>query len=151
MGAVRIRHSILDFATQPVILWIELGGKPKWLPLNFGYHDVMYTAPIPLLDACHHRPPLPPPPPPPYFSFSVVNMETLFKEGSHSGWDQFCERRECGEFSWDVTVRDNCLGRHCRGRPKSGCVTLLSVENTPLFHMASRSMCQRPSANHERF
>ena len=31
---------------SPVILWIELGGKPKWLPLSFGYHDVMRTAPI---------------------------------------------------------------------------------------------------------
>ena len=20
------------------MLWIELGGKPKWLPLNFGHH-----------------------------------------------------------------------------------------------------------------
>ena len=28
-------------ATQPVILWIELGGKSKWLPLNFGYNDAM--------------------------------------------------------------------------------------------------------------
>ena len=24
---------------------MELGGKPKCLPLNFGYHDVMSTAP----------------------------------------------------------------------------------------------------------
>ena len=43
MGAVRIRHSIREFATQPVILWILLGGKPKWLPLNFGFNDVMRT------------------------------------------------------------------------------------------------------------
>ena len=48
MGAVRIRHSIREFATQPVILWILLGGKPKWLPLNFGFNDVMRTAPIDL-------------------------------------------------------------------------------------------------------
>ena len=46
MGAVRIRHSIREFATQPVILWILLGGKSKWLPLNFGFNDVMRTAPI---------------------------------------------------------------------------------------------------------
>ena len=46
MGAVRIRHRIRDFATQPVIFWIPLGGKPKWLPLNFGFNDVMRTAPI---------------------------------------------------------------------------------------------------------
>ena len=45
-GPVRIRHSIRDFATQPVIFWILLGGKPKWLPLNFGFNDVMRTAPI---------------------------------------------------------------------------------------------------------
>ena len=45
-GAVRIRHSIREFATQPVILWILLGGKPKWFPLNFGFNDVMRTAPI---------------------------------------------------------------------------------------------------------
>ena len=31
---------------SPVILWISLGGKPKWLPLKFGYHDVMRTSPI---------------------------------------------------------------------------------------------------------
>ena len=31
---------------SPVILWIELGGKPKWLPMDFEYHDVMHTAPI---------------------------------------------------------------------------------------------------------
>ena len=31
---------------SPVILWIELGGKPKRLPLKFGYHDVMHTAPV---------------------------------------------------------------------------------------------------------
>ena len=45
MGAVRIRHSIREIATQPVILWILLGGRPKWLPLNFGFNDVMRTAP----------------------------------------------------------------------------------------------------------
>ena len=34
-------------ATQPVILWIELGDKPKWLPLNFEFNDVMMrTTPI---------------------------------------------------------------------------------------------------------
>ena len=37
-------HTILP--PSPVILWIELGGKPKWLPLNFGYHDVMRTGTI---------------------------------------------------------------------------------------------------------
>ena len=26
---------------SPVILWISLGGKPKWHPLKFGYHDVI--------------------------------------------------------------------------------------------------------------
>ena len=46
MGAVRIRHSKREIATQPVILWILLGGKPKWLPLNFGFNDVMRTTPI---------------------------------------------------------------------------------------------------------
>ena len=45
-GGMRIRHSKREFATQPVILWILLGGKPKWLPLNFGLNDVMRTAPI---------------------------------------------------------------------------------------------------------
>ena len=30
----------------PVILWIELGDKPKWLPLISGYHDKMCTAPF---------------------------------------------------------------------------------------------------------
>ena len=46
MGAMGICHSIREFATQPVILWILLGGKPKWFPLNFGFNDVMRTAPI---------------------------------------------------------------------------------------------------------
>ena len=39
-----IVHTILG--GSPVILWISLGGKPKWLPLKFGYHDVMRTSPI---------------------------------------------------------------------------------------------------------
>ena len=42
----RVRHSIQEFATQPVILWILLGGKSKWLPLRFGFNEVMRTAPI---------------------------------------------------------------------------------------------------------
>ena len=46
MGAVRIRHSIREFATKLVNLWILLGGKPKWLLLNFGFNYVMRTAPI---------------------------------------------------------------------------------------------------------
>ena len=46
MGAVRIRHSIREIATLPVILWIPLGGKPIWLPLNFGFNDVMRTGHI---------------------------------------------------------------------------------------------------------
>ena len=36
----------MNFVTVPIILCIELGGKPKWLPLNFGYHDVMHTVSI---------------------------------------------------------------------------------------------------------
>ena len=39
-----IVHTILP--PSPVILWILLGGKPKWLPLKCGYHEVMRTAPI---------------------------------------------------------------------------------------------------------
>ena len=39
-----IVHTILG--GSPVILWISLGGKPKWLPLKFGCHDVMRTSPI---------------------------------------------------------------------------------------------------------
>ena len=39
-----ILHTILG--GSPVILWISLGGKPTWLPLKFGYHDVMRTSPI---------------------------------------------------------------------------------------------------------
>ena len=39
-----IVHTILP--PSPVILWIQLGGKPKWLPLKFGYHDVIRTSPI---------------------------------------------------------------------------------------------------------
>ena len=38
-------HVIVDtkLPPSPVILLIELGGKSKWLPLNFGHHDVMRT------------------------------------------------------------------------------------------------------------
>ena len=44
MGPVRLRyrsHPTMILPPSPVILWIELGGKLKWLPLNFGYryHD----------------------------------------------------------------------------------------------------------------
>ena len=39
-----IVHTI--WGGSPVILWISLGGKPKWLPLKFGYHDVMRTSPL---------------------------------------------------------------------------------------------------------
>ena len=37
-----IVHTI--FPPSPVILWIELGGKPKWPPLKFGHLDVMRTS-----------------------------------------------------------------------------------------------------------
>ena len=43
-----IVHTI--WGGSPVILWISLGGKPKWLPLKSGYHDVMRTSPIALID-----------------------------------------------------------------------------------------------------
>ena len=46
MGLIRTHQSSHEFVTQPVILRIQLGGKPKWLPLKFGYHDVMHTGPI---------------------------------------------------------------------------------------------------------
>ena len=39
-----IVHTFLP--PSPVILWILLDGKPKWLLLKFGYHDVMRTSPI---------------------------------------------------------------------------------------------------------
>ena len=41
MGAGGIRQSMREIATQPVFLWILLGGKPKWRPLNFGFNDAM--------------------------------------------------------------------------------------------------------------
>ena len=40
------RHLFFEtraYYNQPVILWIELDGKPKWLPLNFGYDGQMCT------------------------------------------------------------------------------------------------------------
>ena len=37
-----IVHTI--WGGSPVILWVWLCGKPKWLPLKFGYHDVMHTS-----------------------------------------------------------------------------------------------------------
>ena len=44
LHACVIIHTILPSCR--VILWIELGGKSKWLPFSFGYHDVMHTASI---------------------------------------------------------------------------------------------------------
>ena len=41
MCAHIIVHTILP--PSQVILWMETCGKPKWLPLDFGYHDVMRT------------------------------------------------------------------------------------------------------------
>ena len=34
LGPVRIRHNSNEIATQLVTVWIELGGKSKWLPLK---------------------------------------------------------------------------------------------------------------------
>ena len=47
MGPVCIHHKLEygKFPPSPAILWIELSGKPKWLPLKFGYHDAMRTGP----------------------------------------------------------------------------------------------------------
>ena len=33
---------------SPVILWTVLGGKPKWLPVSFGWHYVMPTGTGPI-------------------------------------------------------------------------------------------------------
>ena len=44
-GPVRIRINWDRFATQPSH-WLDRAGKPNWLPLNSGYHDVMCTSPI---------------------------------------------------------------------------------------------------------
>ena len=52
MGPVRIRHSSHDFATQPSHSVDRAGGKPKWLPLNIGYHDVTHRSPI----LIYHKP-----------------------------------------------------------------------------------------------
>ena len=32
-------HDKIATGSNPVILWIELGGMPTWLPSKFGYHD----------------------------------------------------------------------------------------------------------------
>ena len=39
-----IFHTIVRHGQN--ILWVDLGGKPKWLPLNSGYHDRMSTSSI---------------------------------------------------------------------------------------------------------
>ena len=40
-----VRHHVnTTLPPSPVILWIALGDKPKWLPLNFGYHDLAYAS-----------------------------------------------------------------------------------------------------------
>ena len=47
-GSVRVhvRQSSPKIATQPVILWTELGDKPKWLPLNFNSMTQCAQAPF---------------------------------------------------------------------------------------------------------
>ena len=40
---------------SPVILWIELGGKLKWLQLSFAYNDVMHTGPADTQNICLMR------------------------------------------------------------------------------------------------
>ena len=45
MNASYILVVHMNLPPSPVILWTELGGKPKWLPLDFGYHDEMRTGP----------------------------------------------------------------------------------------------------------
>ena len=37
----RNMHGSHKLPPSAVNLWMKLGGKPKRLPLNFGYHDVM--------------------------------------------------------------------------------------------------------------
>ena len=45
IGACANRHRSHEIATHPqVILSKELGGKPNWLPLDFGHHDSARTA-----------------------------------------------------------------------------------------------------------
>ena len=46
MGPVRIRHSSHDFGWQSSHSVDLAGWQAKWLPLKFGYHDVMRTSPI---------------------------------------------------------------------------------------------------------
>ena len=53
MGPVRIRHCSRHFAIQSSHCVDRVGGKPKWLPLEFGYHDVMCMASI---DNQSHQP-----------------------------------------------------------------------------------------------
>ena len=40
---VVVHINVLPPKPRPVIPWIELAGKRKWLPLNFGYQDVICT------------------------------------------------------------------------------------------------------------
>ena len=56
MGPVRIRHSSHDFGWQSSHSVDLAGGKPKWLPLKVGYHDIMRTSPISrcLIDCSTH-------------------------------------------------------------------------------------------------
>ena len=37
---------------SPVILWINLGGRPKWLPLKFWYLDLMRTSSLQVRPRC---------------------------------------------------------------------------------------------------
>ena len=53
LSAYVIVHTMLP--PSPVILWTELGGKPKWLPLSFGNHDEMRTTPLASIPLSHIR------------------------------------------------------------------------------------------------
>ena len=57
MGLVQIRPSSHEIATQfNHSVYLELGGKPKWLPLHFGYNDVMRTSRI-MIELVHGHAP----------------------------------------------------------------------------------------------
>ena len=59
---VHVRHSTHNFASQSSHS-VELVGKQRMLPLNFGYYDAMPTGPIG--DVNH-------------FSFSLIVVRRLF-------------------------------------------------------------------------
>ena len=125
-----IVHTILSPSpVSPVIPWIELGGKPKWLRLNFGYHDIVRTAPI------DSKPSSPQRSPSCWHLFAIVRVMTIKYKIKYSAWacpngggldNSACEKDwhslpSSATFisAWHAFIRDNFISHRLQDRSSS--------------------------------